>query len=303
MLSGIVKKTTDSQSTVVQPVVAPRNAGTFSSATAAAQAVTRAAAKFRKKQCGRRGMPKVFLDLMYADYQRLNSCTKTANLWGVKRQSVFCLFKTHGLKLNPRNFKPFRIHDGVKYTQSKGGYWRDTRSGRGNQGGPTARWLHHEIWTAAHGPVPAGHQVSFKDADPSNCDLANLFCAPVAEVTLYHYKRLYPARANWTADDYRKLHNAAVQRAAKKRQAANHARGLTGRGSIPAARRSRGHEMLAPRKVWDFVYSAPQIVKEDRETKTVRRHVGRFTPKGAIGDLFNEIHAQIDATRPKDVYA
>ena len=38
------------------------------------------------------------------------------------------------------------------------------------------RFLHHLVWEAAHGPLPAGHIVMFKDGDRQNCRLDNLAC-------------------------------------------------------------------------------------------------------------------------------
>lgn len=45
------------------------------------------------------------------------------------------------------------------------------------------RWkhLHRHLWEAAHGPVPAGHVVTFKDGDRANCVLANLEMVTSAE--------------------------------------------------------------------------------------------------------------------------
>ena len=38
------------------------------------------------------------------------------------------------------------------------------------------RFLHHVVWEAAHGPLPAGHIVIFKDGDRRNVQLENLVC-------------------------------------------------------------------------------------------------------------------------------
>jgi len=56
--------------------------------------------------------------------------------------------------------------------------------------------LHHVLWIEAFGPIPAGHQVFFKDGDKTNFALSNLGCLPIREVTLYHHARhLSAARA------------------------------------------------------------------------------------------------------------
>lgn len=38
------------------------------------------------------------------------------------------------------------------------------------------RFLHHLVWEAAHGPLPAGHIIMFKDGDRRNVALDNLAC-------------------------------------------------------------------------------------------------------------------------------
>lgn len=41
--------------------------------------------------------------------------------------------------------------------------------------------LHQEVWKAAHGPIPAGHDIHHLDENPLNNDLANLAALPGAE--------------------------------------------------------------------------------------------------------------------------
>jgi hypothetical protein len=40
-----------------------------------------------------------------------------------------------------------------------------------------AKWmpLHRHIWTTANGPIPKGYIIQFKDHNPLNCDLDNLY--------------------------------------------------------------------------------------------------------------------------------
>jgi hypothetical protein len=52
---------------------------------------------------------------------------------------------------------------GQRYWPTKGGYYR--RRGK---------WLHREVWTAAHGPIPPGHHVHHEDENRANNTLANL---------------------------------------------------------------------------------------------------------------------------------
>ena len=46
------------------------------------------------------------------------------------------------------------------------------------------QWVHHIVWTAAHGPVPAGHVVVFADGNTANITLANLRCIRRADLAL-----------------------------------------------------------------------------------------------------------------------
>ena len=58
-----------------------------------------------------------------------------------------------------------------------------------NIGRKNVKMLHRQIWEDNHGPIPAGHQVSFRNADKTDFRPENLICATAAEITLYHHKR------------------------------------------------------------------------------------------------------------------
>ena len=93
------------------------------------------------------------------------------------------VFKCRKLKLRPRHL---RLHEKVEYrgrsyTPGKSGYYRATEGDR--------RPLHHAIWEDAHGPIPAGWQVTFKNADHTDVCLENLDCLPIADVTRFHMAR------------------------------------------------------------------------------------------------------------------
>jgi len=122
--------------------------------------------------CGRRGMPREWIEQMYADYLRLGSLEKVGDLHGRSRQSVFDIFKRRGLKLNPKKFLPVVLVNGRKFTEQKTAgrhrYLRATiRKGK-------TLYLHHQVWEQANGPIPAGHKVCFKDGDHRNTKLDNL---------------------------------------------------------------------------------------------------------------------------------
>ncbi len=122
--------------------------------------------------CGRRGLPKEWLEVMYADYQRTGSLEKTGKLHGRTRQSMFGLFKYHGFKLNAKKFLPPVVYKGMKFTcqktQGRHRYLRATvRNGK-------TEYLHHLVWEEHNGPIPSGFKVCFKDGNHLNWKLDNL---------------------------------------------------------------------------------------------------------------------------------
>jgi hypothetical protein len=42
--------------------------------------------------------------------------------------------------------------------------------------------VHHIIWEEAHGPVPAGHAVTFRDGNRQNCAIENLMLVSRAQL-------------------------------------------------------------------------------------------------------------------------
>jgi len=130
---------------------------------------------------GRRGLPAEVIAEMYADYQSGLSLAEVGVKHNRSRQSMFCVFQARGLALRAKEFKPVVIHNGRKYTPSKGEYLRDTIYRGGARG--TEKQLHRVIWEEHYGPIPAGHQVMFKDGDKRNVAIGNLYCAPVREVS------------------------------------------------------------------------------------------------------------------------
>ncbi len=137
---------------------------------------------FPKTNCGRRGLPKDVIDEMYAQYQSGLSLAEVGKLNGRTRQSIYDILRRRGLKRREKQFKEPVIYRGRKYTPSKGDYLRDTIFRNGKRG-PAERQLHRVIWEEAHGPIPAGHQVMFKDGNKRNFDLSNLECLPAREVS------------------------------------------------------------------------------------------------------------------------
>ena len=91
------------------------------------------------------------------------------------------------------------VFNGVKFRRF-GDAWCFVPSGTDRKRGVGN--LHQEIWKAAHGPIPPGHQIHHRDHNPFNNDLANLVCLSREEHTAHHKadpKRPTPAqRAAWT---------------------------------------------------------------------------------------------------------
>ena len=52
------------------------------------------------------------------------------------------------------------------------------------------RMLHVLNWEAAHGPVPPGHALVFKDGDRSNCELDNLLLVTRGELAVMNKRHL-----------------------------------------------------------------------------------------------------------------
>lgn len=49
------------------------------------------------------------------------------------------------------------------------------------------KFKHRLIWENAHGPVPAGYAVIFKDCDPNNCVLSNLALVTKGEIAILNH--------------------------------------------------------------------------------------------------------------------
>lgn len=116
---------------------------------------------------GRRGLPREVVELMSADYKRLKSISKTAELWNRSRQGVWEILSTAGFRLySPRKHEAIE-YGGLTYRRSaKGRFYRCTTSHR--------RLLHHIVWENVHGPLPAGAEIIFMDGDRDNVAIDNL---------------------------------------------------------------------------------------------------------------------------------
>lgn len=129
--------------------------------------------------CGRGGMPDLWADRLVADYLRLRSFSKVAAIHGRTRQAVWEVVRRRGGNKYPRNIRESRDWNGRRYYRSgKGGFFR--------LGTKSRTYLHHDIWRAAHGELPPGHQVVFKNGDKEDCRLENLECLPAETIRARH---------------------------------------------------------------------------------------------------------------------
>lgn len=147
------------------------------------RAMAKNARAARRGKWGRRGLPEHVWRAMYIEYQAGKSLSQVAEIFGGTRQSIFDVFRSHKLPMrpcHPRLHAKIDYH-GRSYTPGKSGYYRATDGDR--------KMLHHQMWEDAHGPIPPGFQIAFRNADLGDIRIENLFCAPIAEVTYYHFAR------------------------------------------------------------------------------------------------------------------
>ena len=121
---------------------------------------------------------------MYEAYSAGLSLAEVAAKFQCTRQSVFGLFSGRGWPMRQKALPlPHVIFNGEKYTLRNHGYYGKTRGSRS--------LLHRDVWGAANGPIPSGHDIHHRDEDGTNNALENLECLPKAEHT-----RLYSPHNN-----------------------------------------------------------------------------------------------------------
>jgi hypothetical protein len=116
-------------------------------------------------------LPDATIAAMYADYLQVRSLAKCGKLWSRKRSTMQHLFETRGLPLYGKNFQPVVEHDGERFTLQQN--CRGIKYYRGTTKRHRA-YLHQVLWEEAHGSIPAGFKVCFKDGNSANCVPENL---------------------------------------------------------------------------------------------------------------------------------
>jgi len=128
----------------------------------------------RRGACGRGGLPRRYVLVMYCAYVSGLSLEAVAERYGRTRQCVFDLFKGRGLRLRRKEFLPAVVYRGRKYTSQLRTRDRRYTYLRATVGRSKIRYLHHVIWQEHHGPIPPGHKVCFRDGNYLNCAINNL---------------------------------------------------------------------------------------------------------------------------------
>lgn len=125
-----------------------------------------------RKQSGRRIDEALALE-MCRRYQAGESLNDLARAYGyTNSNAVHSVFKTRGWKCRPRPRAPVVVvHKGIRYSPDKDGFLRRCKLVEGRHDYIV---LHRVIWEEANGPIPAGHMLTFKDRDRTNCQLKNL---------------------------------------------------------------------------------------------------------------------------------
>ena len=93
------------------------------------------------------------------------------------------------------------------------GYLRKKIANRGRLGW---RVLHHLVWEAAHGPLPAGHIIAFKDGDRRNVALDNLACISQAGNMRRNSIQRYPVALKKAIRQVAKLNKAIEESSHEK---------------------------------------------------------------------------------------
>lgn len=119
---------------------------------------------------GQKGFPAAMVAQIYADYQRLGSCSKVAALYGRTRQTIWETLTAHGCELKAKVFNHKFHYQGTDYTHGKTRtghrYWRACKGDR--------HLLHQRIWKEAGHEIPAGYELTFRDGNGLNWQLGNL---------------------------------------------------------------------------------------------------------------------------------
>jgi hypothetical protein len=128
-----------------------------------------------------KALKKTPLKKMHAMYLSGYSLQKVGDFFGVTRQSVFCLFKYHGMGMREKKELPCMLFNGHKYTMRNTGYYARTDGDR--------TLLHRDMWEHYKGAIPDGWDVHHKDENKTHNSLENFECLLKSEHTKLHFHK------------------------------------------------------------------------------------------------------------------
>ena len=115
------------------------------------------------------------VNVMYEVYLAGRSLAEIAAMFHKSRQAVYDVFRSRGYKLRSKQLKGLQILDGIRFTETKGGYLRGTA--------PDGRriLIHQWVWEKHYGPIPPKHVVRFVNGDKRDARIGNLELMSLSE--------------------------------------------------------------------------------------------------------------------------
>ena len=120
-----------------------------------------------------RKVPKALVLEMYKEYKKGKSLREVGRKFKRDAKSVLHLFVSRGLKTRERKIRPdFIVYDGMtfRFIKSRGLYRTSWTKGKRKQ-----TYLHTYIWRKYKGEQGRGFDVVYKDGDPTNNKISNLW--------------------------------------------------------------------------------------------------------------------------------
>ncbi len=104
---------------------------------------------------------------MYEEYNKGFSLSEVGRMFGVTRQSVYCMFKSRKLKLRAKKELPYQYFNGAKYSIRNHSYYCLTNGKR--------NLMHRDVWEFNNKKkIPKGCDIHHKDGDRANNKIENL---------------------------------------------------------------------------------------------------------------------------------
>lgn len=104
------------------------------------------------------------------------SIADVAKVYNRTRQCLYDMFKARGYALRAKPLLHLTVIDGINWA------WNAKCGMRGTLPGGRRILLHHYIWEKQNGPIPAGHNLHFKNGDKKDVRLDNIELLPIAEI-------------------------------------------------------------------------------------------------------------------------